>query len=318
MTKEQLIIYGAKLRLAWFRKAFELGNVKEACRYYGIERNTYYYWYSRWLDSGKKIKALYDQLRIRKTYPKILTDKEKDLILKLRKETKGGKHTLKYLLGRDYGIFDISEWIINETLRDNNLLKIKKRKKKRKRNYDSYPYFPGQIGQLDVKQYKRLAYQYSLLDMATRIKFKMVFDNANPVNSVIFIKQAKKFFEPIFFFKTIRTDQGTEFTYSMFAHVRKPHPFEEWLDKEKILHEIVRSAPYLNGRVEKSHRTDKYMMKGIDWSNLNLMKKEAKKDCLYYNLKRPHYALGMKTPLEYLQSIKGYENKEPNFNLLLT
>ena len=317
MTKEQLIIYGARLRLAWFRKAFELRNVKEACEYYGIERSVYYYWYKRWIESGKDVKSLYDKPKSRKIFPRILNDFQIDLILNLRKESRGGKHTIHFLLKRDYGIENISEWIINETLRDSDLLKKVCKKKPRIKEYDNYPYYPGEEGQLDVKYYKRLTYQYSLLDMATRIKFKMVFDGAYPENSVIFIKQAKKFFEPVFFFKKIRTDQGTEFTYSMFAHVRKAHPFEEWLKEEGIIHKIFRAQPQKNGRVEKSHRTDKYMLSDVDWSNLNLMIKETKRDCLYYNTKRPHYALNMKTPIEYLQGIKGYEDKKPDLSLLV-
>jgi len=316
LTKEQLIIYGARLRLAWFRKAEELRNTKEACKYYGIERSTFYYWRKRWLESGKSIKSLYNKPRERKTFPRVINQDQIDLILNLRKETKGGKHTISFLMDRDYGIRNISEWIINETLRDNDLLQKRRKRKPRIKEYDNYPYYPGEEGQLDVKHYKRLSYQYSLLDMATRIKFKMIFDGAYPENSVKFMNQAKKFFEPVFFFQKIRTDQGTEFTYSMFAHVRKPHPFEKWLKEHEIIHKIFRAQPQKNGRVEKSHRTDKYMMSDIDWSNLKQMTKETKKDCLYYNTKRPHYALNMKTPIEYLQSIKGYENKKPDLSLL--
>jgi hypothetical protein len=47
MTGKQLQVYGARIRLAWFRKAEELGSVVAACRYYGIPRSEYYYWYKR-------------------------------------------------------------------------------------------------------------------------------------------------------------------------------------------------------------------------------------------------------------------------------
>lgn len=46
------MVYGARIRLGWFRKAEELGNVAAACRYYGIPRRTYYYWHERWLAGG--------------------------------------------------------------------------------------------------------------------------------------------------------------------------------------------------------------------------------------------------------------------------
>ena len=42
MTNKQLQVYGARIRLAWFRKAEELGSVVAACRYYGIPRSEYY------------------------------------------------------------------------------------------------------------------------------------------------------------------------------------------------------------------------------------------------------------------------------------
>lgn len=60
MTEKQLLVYGARVRLAWFRKAEELGSVVAACRYYGIPRRTYYHWYSRWKASGKQLTSLYD------------------------------------------------------------------------------------------------------------------------------------------------------------------------------------------------------------------------------------------------------------------
>jgi hypothetical protein len=37
MTERQLLVYGARVRLAWFRKAEELGSVVAACRYYGAQ-----------------------------------------------------------------------------------------------------------------------------------------------------------------------------------------------------------------------------------------------------------------------------------------
>lgn len=36
MTGKQLQVYGARIRLAWFRKAEELGSVVAGCDYYGI------------------------------------------------------------------------------------------------------------------------------------------------------------------------------------------------------------------------------------------------------------------------------------------
>ncbi|HSW77259.1 MAG TPA: hypothetical protein VLG36_00495, partial [Candidatus Chromulinivoraceae bacterium] len=61
MTGKQLQVYGARIRLAWFRAAEELGSVSAACKHYGIARSEYYYWHSRWVASNKQLVSLYNQ-----------------------------------------------------------------------------------------------------------------------------------------------------------------------------------------------------------------------------------------------------------------
>jgi hypothetical protein len=68
MTNKTLQVYGARIRLAWFRKATELGTLTAACRYYGIPRNEDYYWHSRWFASGKQLTSLYDLPRTPKSH----------------------------------------------------------------------------------------------------------------------------------------------------------------------------------------------------------------------------------------------------------
>ena len=70
MSGKQLQVYGARIRLAWFRKAEELGSVVGACKYYGIPRSEYYYWHSRWIQNGKQLPALYDRSRAPKSHVK--------------------------------------------------------------------------------------------------------------------------------------------------------------------------------------------------------------------------------------------------------
>lgn len=68
MTEKQLQIYGARIRLAWFRTAEELGSVTAACKNYGIARNEYYYWHKRWCESIKQLTSLYDLSRTPKSH----------------------------------------------------------------------------------------------------------------------------------------------------------------------------------------------------------------------------------------------------------
>jgi transposase-like protein len=84
MTNKQLQVYGARIRLAWFRAAEELGSVTAACKHYGIARSEYYYWHKRWLDSNKQLTSLYDLPRTPKTHKQDTDEEIVSLIIQLR------------------------------------------------------------------------------------------------------------------------------------------------------------------------------------------------------------------------------------------
>ena len=104
MSEKQLLVYGARIRLAWFRKAEELGTVTAACRYYGIPRRTYYYWYTRWVDSGKLLTSLYEQPRTPKSHPEDVDEETVSLIIQLRLGMGYGEDALSHILQRDYDV----------------------------------------------------------------------------------------------------------------------------------------------------------------------------------------------------------------------
>lgn len=316
MTKKQLMVYGARIRLAWFRKAEELGSVKEACKYYGIPRSSYYFWHKRWIESGKSLVSLYDRPKTPKTNRNKIDGELKNLILNVREETGYGKHNLSFVLRRDYGV-KVSHHGINNVLRRENLLKKVKRRK-RDRRLNDYEYYPGEKGQLDVKHWRRVAYQYDIIDCATRIKYKRLYDNFTPENTVDFLKRAKRFFKPAFKFKTIQTDNGAEFTYTQFPQVKRKHPVDVYLKERGIEHLLIKaSSPHLNGFIERSHGVDKayfkHTKKDMTVRNLDEFLKE---DCVRYNTYRPHQSLNMMTPLEYLRSLPGYENANIDLSVL--
>lgn len=104
MSNKQLLVYGARVRLAWFRKADELGSVVSACKYYGIPRRTYYYWYKRWLDNNKHITSLYDSPRTPNSHTNDLDPEIISLIVQLRLGLGYGERALSEIISRDYGI----------------------------------------------------------------------------------------------------------------------------------------------------------------------------------------------------------------------
>ncbi|OGB57299.1 hypothetical protein A2Y27_03550 [candidate division CPR2 bacterium GWD1_39_7] len=172
---------------------------------------------------------------------------------------------------------------------------------------------------MDVKHLKREAYQYSIIDCATRIKFKYIYDNITPLNTVDFVLKARRFFLPAFVPEIIQTDNGTEFTYNHFLKIKRTHPLDELLQKLGIDHILIPPAsPNINGRVERSHRTDQREVysKLDSFSDILKLQKLNTENCVKYNIYRPHESLSNKTPLEYLKSLEGYEKANLDFSVL--
>lgn len=312
MTEKQLLVYGARIRLAWFRAAEEFGSVSVACKHYGVPRRTYYYWHSRWLAQDKALTSLYDLPRTPKSHTTDIDEETVSLIVQLRLALGYGEAKLAVLLERDYGI-TVSRHGVGNVLRRAQLTVPKPRKRRMQRRLDDHPFAPGERGQLDVKHWKKAAYQYDIVDCATRIEYKRLYPGVNPAYTVDFLEHATRFFAPAFSFQEIQTDNGLEFVYDQLPQT-KPDTLtamQHWLHTQGIRHGRIPSrSPHLNGRIERSHGVDKDRYKKLTTNSYQ--KDELQtfliEDCLDYNFYRPHSMLRMRTPVEYLQSIPGYEN----------
>lgn len=312
MTRKQLQVYGARIRLAWFRAAEELGSVTAACKHYGVARSEYYYWHSRWVGQGKALTSLYDLPKTPKSHRNDLDEETVSLIVQLRLGLGYGEAKLAVVLARDYSV-TVSRHAVGNVLRRAQLTTPKTRKRRVQRNLSDYRYAPGEVGQLDVKHWKHAAYQYDIVDCATRIKYKRLYPGVNPAYTVDFLEHAVRFFAPAFAFQCIQTDNGTEFVYDQLPQV-KPGTLtamQKWLTEEGIRHGRIPSrSPHLNGRIERSHGVDKDRYKKLTTNSHQKAELQAFliEDCLDYNFYRPHSMLRMRTPVEYLQGIPGYEN----------
>ncbi|MGH9856441.1 MAG: integrase core domain-containing protein [Acidobacteriota bacterium] len=320
MTEQQLLVYGARIRLGWFRKADQLGSVSAACKYYGIARSVYYYWHERWLKSGKQITSLYDLPRTPKSHPKDADEATISLVFQLRWGKRYGEDALAYVLGRDYGVA-ISGHGVGNILKRAGELEKRKKKVRTSRQLSDRQYYPGEVGQMDVKHWKRKGYQYDLIDCATRIKYKRIYPGWDPQTTVDFLERATRFFAPAFCFAGIQTDNGTEFSYDHLPQVKpatKAAP-ELWLENHAIEHlRIPNASPHLNGRIERPHGVDKYRYKRLTTNSHEFreLREFAIEDCLDYNFYRPHSSLRMMTPIEYLQSLDGFAHATVNTSVL--
>lgn len=321
MSEKQLLVYGARVRLAWFRKAEELGSVSAACSFYGIPRRTYYYWHKRWLTSGKQLTSLYDLPRTPKSHTADLDSETVSLIVQLRLGLGYGEDALAYVLQRDYGV-TVSHHGVGNVLKRADLLVERKKRLRVGRRLSDRLYYPGEVGQMDVKHWKKAAYQYDIVDCATRIKYKRLYPGYSPAETVDFLEHAVQFFAPAFTFAGIQTDNGTEFSYDHFPQIKPEtrNPVEVWLKAHGITHlRIPAHSPHLNGRVERPHGVDKDRYKRLTTNSY--LKAELQEfcieDCLDYNFYRPHSMLRMLTPVEYLQSLDGFANATLDTSVLV-
>jgi transposase InsO family protein len=98
-----------------------------------------------------------------------------------------------------------------------------------------------------------------------------------------------------FRFHTIRTDRGHEFQAQFHWHV----------EDKGIRHVYIKPrSPQLNGKVERSHRTDQeefyQLLTYTDDVDLNEKLAEWKR---FSNMDRPHRAFKAKTPYEAMRSM---------------
>ncbi len=129
------------------------------------------------------------------------------------------------------------------------------------------------------------------IDDATRIRALKIYERHNQANAIDFVDHVIVAFP--FRIQEIRTDNGHEFQAKFHWHVE---------DKGMRHAYIKPSSPQLNGKVERSHRSDQqefYQLLSYTGDvDLNAKLAEWEK---FYNFARPHGAHNGKTPYEALR-----------------
>lgn len=284
-----------KLRV--FAHAKRCGNVSLTCRYFGISRDTFYRWKKNYKSKGEQglinSKPCPENPKLRTAEPIV------EKILYLRKTYHFGQLTISHYLKRYHNI-NISQTGVYYVLKRHHMNKLPQNQCKRSiktiKRYEKK--VPGHHIQVDVKflfftneegnRIKR--FQYTAIDDATRIRALKVYKQHTQQNAIDFINYVREKFP--FRIHTVQTDNGHEFQTKFHWH----------LQDLGINHRYIKPrTPRLNGKVERSHKTDKMefyqLLNYIDDMDLNqkLAEWEA-----FYNYARPHSAIGGKTPYERL------------------
>jgi transposase InsO family protein len=273
--------------------------VIQACREFNVPRSTFYEWKKAYEKGGKT--GLARKKPVVLNNPRKLAQDVVDKILDLRQTYKLGPERIMWYLERYHGI-KTSESTISRTLVRNGMSRLPKSSARRAiptRRYAKE--VPGHHVQVDVKfvslrnfegtRVRR--FQYTAIDDATRIRALKIYPRHNQQNAIKFVDYVIEKFP--FRIHTIRTDRGHEFQAQFHWHVE---------DKGMRHVYIKPRSPRLNGKVERSHRTDQeefyQLLTYTDDVDLNEKLAEWER---FYNLDRPHGAFKGKTPYEALRSI---------------
>lgn len=302
MTQEQYQQKLTNLRLSWFHHVQEVThNVAKTCRYYGIARKTYYFWWNRYQEYG--FEGVKDRSRKPLHSPRATKTEIIEKVIYLRQHYYFGPLKIQMYLLRYHDI-RITPSAIYRILKrlQMNRLPANQRYRPLKERFKRYEKpIPGHNIQIDVKFLDPIPgltpkkfYQYTAIDDCTRIRILKIYNRYNQKNSIEFVDYVLA--KLPFSVHSIQTDNGTEFGPQFHWHI---------LDKG-IEHRYIKPrTPRLNGKVERSHRIDEeefyQMLQGIVIDDSKLFNEKLRGWENFYNFQRPHGSLSGQTPFERLQ-----------------
>jgi transposase InsO family protein len=230
-------------RLGWVQLFNDLKNCTQVCRKCGISRATLRKWLDRYQKRG--LEGLVSESRRPKKSPTArISDQERQWIAELRARGLGSRR-IQSELKRSHD-FDVSRPVIEKVLKTLGSRPRLIRPPARKGSKRYAKEIPGERVQMDTCKIAPGLYQYTAVDDCTRIRVLALFKRRTAANSLQFLELAiEEFPFPI---QRIQTDRGREF----FAYC-----FQEKLMEYGIKFRPIKPAsPHLNGKVERSQRTD--------------------------------------------------------------
>ena len=295
----------AHARLRLLTEAAQLGNVAAACRYHHVSRQYYYKWKARY---DGTLDSLLDRSRRPQSHPRQLTAAEAALVLRVARQHKTrGLYHLHHLLVTHHR-FTRSVGAVYKALKRAGFYAPAKRKRRRKYKRYEQPW-PGANVQIDVKYLPQIRcqqeYQYTAIDEYSRLRYAAIYSELTPRQAVRFLRQALDFFQQRHVrVEQVQTDHGAEFTWAMFPHIRKEHPFERELRQAGIRRKLTPiGKPHLQGKVERSHRIDHDDFHSCRFYRTSEARKRAFRAWItYYNHRRAHGSLNWRSPIQQLQA----------------
>lgn len=296
-----------KARTKWVNLYLETKDAGFVCRKCGISRPTLRKWHRRYLKDG--LQGLVGQSKKPHSSPnKKLNSERIQLILNLRNERNLGARRIQTELIRLHNC-PLSLASIHKALTTQQAYPIKKLRRKKKFKRYSRP-IPGDRIQMDTCKISPGIYQYTAVDDCSRWRVLEIYKRRTANNTLHFLDLVIEQFP--FAIQRIQTDRGLEF----FAENVQLKMMELGIK----FRPNKPGSPHLNGKVERSQKTDLEEFYAItDLSNFENLREALAEWQFFYNWQRPHGSLKGKTPSEI---VGGLGEKTPlgedvwkNYNL---
>lgn len=265
-------------RFRWVELFLRLENYSLVCRKCGLSRPTLRNWVRRYRECG--VSGLSSFSRRPKSSPAVkVLDHHREWIRELRKRRLGSRR-IQSELQRNHN-FELSRTTIEKVLQAMEVQPLSRLRRPRSRRTRYARLIPGERIQMDTCKIVPGVYQYTAIDDCTRVRVLAVYPRRTAANSLLFLERVIE--EMPFPTQAIQTDRGREF----FAY-----RFQEKLMEYGIkFRPIPPRSPHLNGKVERSQRTDlDEFYPTVDVKNLDLPQRlQEWQD--HYNQYRSHGAL---------------------------
>lgn len=284
-------------KLAVLEYAELSGKDCKSYRFFEMPHSTFYRWKKVFAKGGEA--GLIRKKPVAWKYPKQVSPEAVEKILYLRQTYHLGPQRIVWYLERYHGIA-VSCASVYRILARHGVSRLPKNAGRRAIHTHRYAkQVPGHHVQVDVKflsfktpEDKHIRrFQYTAIDDATRIRALKIYQRHNQASAVDFVDYVIGKFP--FRIQTIRTDRGHEFQAQFHWHV----------EDKGISHVYIKPrSPQLNGKVERSHRSDgeEFYQLLTYTDDVDLNKKLSEWE-YFYNFNRPHGAHNGKTPYEVLR-----------------
>ena len=282
-----------KARQRWVEMYQVTGNAALTCRRCGISKKTLRKWWQRYQAQG--VEGLHSRSRRPHTLrPRKVTPEQETLILYLRRTRRLGPKGLQRELLRLHQL-RFSSRTIWKVLHAHQVSLLRPSSRPRQPKRYTRP-VPGDRVQVDTCKVGRNLYQFTAIDDCTRMRVLGLYSGRTAANAVHFLhtRLLSEFPFPI---QRIQTDRGGEFI---------GQEFQDALREQHIKFRPNRPrAPHLNGKVERSQRTDRMEF----WATMDtaapreIVENQLGQWQVFYNHQRTHSAIGSKTPFQRWQEV---------------